>query len=590
MIRPVFFAMHYRVLVIIAIACSLAFITGCSGDSSDSSAAATAAPVAATTAPVAATTAPVAATAAPAAATAAPAAVTTAPAVATAAPAAATTAPAVATAAPAAATTAPAVATTAPAVATTAPAAATTAPAAATTAPAAVTTAPAVATTAPSLTASIPAAKKVAPPTVTTTTTGPKYVFTDVSAPTSVSIPDGALPSGVTIVPELWEEKRTDPDSGVVITEKVFKFGSEHVELSKPAQIEFEVPKEMNLLLVRSVDDAGNPIAGASAPTITRSTTSSGTTTVTAEVDHFSNYVFTHTTWNIVRGDEQDIAEYFNISDISQTSYQSKVGETVEIPLAANTVPPGLGTYKNGLDVSVQSWSFWHNHIIIGSKSAVHTDYGDSDPHLRAWVTGHRTNFEWLRSWEIVFAYDMPVTNSSLHIECVKPGNHEFELEFQSEIMMHGEQLEEFQAGQSFIALFNSDSLLLSPKNPSSKHQHLYLSYKRVSEMSINCAKIEEAPKVCTGQIPHVVYGVGAIAGSTIEIYLANSPTAQSSARSVTSVVVGSDGSWGPVNLDDGCAGQTILFKVDGEWMSQSDAWSAGGVPPDPVGGYQLTP
>ncbi len=590
MIRPVFFSMHYRVLVIIAIACSLAFITGCSGDSSDSSAAATAAPVAATTAPVAATTAPVAATAAPAAATAAPAAVTTAPAVATAAPAAATTAPAVATAAPAAATTAPAVATTAPAVATTAPAAATTAPAAATTAPAAVTTAPAVATTAPSLTASIPAAKKVAPPTVTTTTTGPKYVFTDVSAPTSVSIPDGALPSGVTIVPELWEEKRTDPDSGVVITEKVFKFGSEHVELSKPAQIEFEVPKAMNLLLVRSVDDAGNPIAGASAPTITRSTTSSGTTTVTAEVDHFSSYVFTHTTWNIVRGDEQDIAEYFNISDISQTSYQSKVGETVEIPLAANTVPPGLGTYKNGLDVSVQSWSFWHNHIIIGSKSAVHTDYGDSDPHLRAWVTGHQTRYEWLLPWEMSFQYDMPVTNSSLHIECVKPGNHEFELEFQSEIMMHGEQLEEFQAGQSFIALFNSDSLLLSPKNPSSKHQHLYLSYKRVSEMSINCAKIEEAPKVCTGQIPHVVYGVGAIAGSTIEIYLANSPTAQSSARSVTSVVVGSDGSWGPVNLDDGCAGQTILFKVDGEWMSQSDAWSAGGVPPDPVGGYQLTP
>ncbi|MBA02363.1 MAG: hypothetical protein CL752_08140, partial [Chloroflexi bacterium] len=98
------------------------------------------------------------------------------------------------------------------------------------------------------------------------------------------------------------------------------------------------------------------------------------------------------------------------------------------------------------------------------------------------------------------------------------------------------------------------------------------------------------APKVCTMQIPHVVYGVGAIAGSTIEIYLANSPTAQSSARSVTSVVVGSDGSWGPVNLDDGCAGQTILFKVDGEWMSQSDAWSAGGVPPDPVYGYQLTP
>ena len=441
---------------------------------------------------------------------------------------------------------------------------------------------------APSLTASIPAAKKVAPPTVTTTTTGPKYVFTDVSAPTSVSIPDGALPSGVTIVPELWEEKRTDPDSGVVITEKVFKFGSEHVELSKPAQIEFEVPKAMNLLLVRSVDDAGNPIAGASAPTITRSTTSSGTTTVTAEVDHFSNYVFAYTDWNIVRGDEQDIAQYFNISEISQTSYQSKVGETVEIPFAANTVPPGLGTYMSRFDVDVESHSFWDNHIIIGSKSAVHTDYGDSDPHLRAWVTGHQTKYEWLRSWEMTFKYDMPVTNSSLHIECVKPGNHEFELEFESDIVLRGEELENFQAGHLFIALFNSDSLLLSPW--SSKQDHLFLSYDRVSDMSINCAKIEEAPKVCTGQIPHVVYGVGATAGSTVEIYLASSATAQSSARSVTSVVVGSDGSWGPVNLDDGCAGQTILFKVDGEWMSQSDAWSAGGVPPDPVGGYQLTP
>jgi len=509
--------MHYRILVIIAIACSLVFITGCSGDSSDSSAAATTAPVAATTAPAAATTAP----AAPP--------------------------PVEAPAAP-----------------------------------------PPV--EAPSLTASIPAAKKVAPPTVTTTTTGPKYVFTDVSAPTSVSIPDGALPSGVTIVPELWEEKRTDPDSGVVITEKVFKFGSEHVELSKPAQIEFEVPKAMNLLLVRSVDDAGNPIAGASAPTITRSTTSSGTTTVTAEVDHFSNYVFASTNWNIVRGDEQDIAKYFNMSDISQTSYQSKVGETVEIPLAANTVPPGLGTHMNGFNVDVESWDHRDNHIIIGSKSAVHTDYGDSDPHLRAWVTGDKLKHQVLRPWEIIFKYDMPVTNSSLHIECVKPGNHEFELEFQSSIMLHGEELENFQAGQLFIALFNSDSLLLAPWNPSSKHETLYLSYGREAEMSINCAKIEEAAKVCTGQIPHVVYGVGATAGSTVEIYLANNPTAQSSARSVTSVVVGSDGSWGPVNLDDGCAGQTILFKVDGEWMSQSDAWSAGGVPPDPVGGYQLTP
>ena len=546
MIRTVFFPMHYRVLVMIAIACSLAFITGCSGDSSDSSAAATAAPAVATTAPVAVTT---------------------------------------ALAAPAAATTAPAAATTAPAVATTAPAAATTAPAAATTAPTAVTTAPAVATTAPSLTASISATKKVAPPTVTTTTTGPKYVFTDVSAPTSVSIPDGALPSGVTIVPELWEEKRTDPDSGVVITEKVFKFGSEHVELSKPAQIEFEVPKAMNLLLVRSVDDAGNPIAGASAPTITRSTTSSGTTTVTAEVDHFSNYVFAYTNWNIVRGDRQDIAKYFNISEISQTSYQSKVGETVEIPFAANTVPPGLSTYMNDFMVGVHSQD---NHIIIGSKSAVHADYGDSDPHIRAWVTGDELEYEVLRSWKIAFAYWLPVTNSSLHIECVKPGNYEFELEFESELTLFGRELESFQAGQSFIALFNSDSLLLATKQLTGAY--LDLSYGREADISINCVKIEEAPKVCTGQIPHVVYGVGVTAGSTIEIYLASSAIAQSSARSVTSVVVGSDGSWGPVNLDDGCVGQTILFKVDGEWMSQSDTWSAGGVPPDPVGGYQLTP
>ena len=194
-----------------------------------------------------------------------------------------------------------------------------------------------------------------------------------------------------------------------------------------------------------------------------------------------------------------------------------------------------------------------------------------------------------LRSWKIAFGYWLPVTNSSLHIECVKPGNYEFELEFESELTLFGRELESFQAGQSFIALFNSDSLLLAPEFYQGRQ--LWLNYSTENnDISINCAKIEEAPKVCTMQIPHVVYGVGAIAGSTIEIYLANSPTAQSSARSVTSVVVGSDGSWGPVNLDDGCAGQTILFKVDGEWMSQSDAWSAGGVPPDPVYGYQLTP
>ena len=231
-------------------------------------------------------------------------------------------------------------------------------------------------------------------------------MFTDVSAPTSVSIPDGALPSGVTIVPELWEEKRTDPDSGVVITEKVFKFGSEHVELSKPAQIEFEVPKAMNLLLVRSVDDAGNPIAGASAPTITRSTTSSGTTTVTAEVDHFSNYVFAHTNWSIVRGNEQDIAKYFNISEISQTSYQSKVGETVEIPLAANTVPPGLGAHTKIFKVEVARGG---NDIIIGSKSLV---YGDSDPHIRAWVTGDKPRYQLLLSW-ICLLYTSPSPRDS---------------------------------------------------------------------------------------------------------------------------------------------------------------------------------
>ncbi|MFL2647231.1 MAG: hypothetical protein ACJ0KD_07235 [Dehalococcoidia bacterium] len=217
-----------------------------------------------------------------------------------------------------------------------------------------------------------------------------------------------------------------------MITEKVFKFGSEHVELSKPAQIEFEVPKAMNLLLVRSVDDAGNPIAGASAPTITRSTTSSGTTTVTAEVDHFSSYVFAHTNWDIVRGDRRDVAEYFNISDISQTSYQSKVGETVEIPFAANTVPPGLGTSGiNFFSISAENWGHRDN-LIIGSKSAVHADYGDSDPHLRAWVTGDKTRIVLLNSRGTQFNYDMPVTNSSLHIECVKPGNHEFELNMHS--------------------------------------------------------------------------------------------------------------------------------------------------------------
>ena len=64
----------------------------------------------------------------------------------------------------------------------------------------------------------------------------------------------------------------------------------------------------------------------------------------------------------------------------------------------------------------------------------------------------------------VSYEYDMPVTNYSLHIECVKPGNHELKIEFDSEILMSGEEIKNFQAGQSFIALFNSDSLLLATK------------------------------------------------------------------------------------------------------------------------------